>query len=65
MIKFESQINKKIYSATIYKLLHGAYINFFCALYFLFLFFFLLYNTVLVFPYIDMSPPWVYMSFQS
>ena len=29
------------------------------------LFFFLLYNTVLVLPYIDMNPPWVYMSSQS
>ena len=26
---------------------------------------FLLYNTVLVLPYIDMNPPWVYMSSQS
>ena len=25
-------------------------------------FFFLLYSTVLVLPYIDMNPPWVYMS---
>ena len=24
-------------------------------------YFILLYNTVLVFPYIDMNPPWVYM----
>ena len=30
-----------------------------------FLFFFLLYNTVLVLPYIDMNPPRVYMSSQS
>ena len=28
-------------------------------------FLFLLYNTVLVLPYIDMNPPWVYMSSQS
>ena len=38
--------------------------------YFLFLknfyfYFILLYNTVLVLPYIDMNPPWVYMSSQS
>ena len=31
----------------------------------LFILFFLLYNTVLVLPYIDMNPPRVYMSFQS
>ena len=28
-------------------------------------YFFLLYNTVLVLPYIDMNPPWVYMSSQT
>ena len=28
-------------------------------------YFILLYNTVLVLPYIDMNPPWVYMSSQS
>ena len=28
-------------------------------------YFVLLYNTVLVLPYIDMNPPWVYMSSQS
>ena len=32
---------------------------------FLFIFFILLYNTVLVLPYIDMNPPRVYMSSQS
>ena len=32
---------------------------------FLFFIFILLYNTVLVFPYIDMNPPWVYTSSQS
>ena len=30
-----------------------------------FSFFILLYNTVLVLPYIDMNPPWVYMSSQT
>ena len=30
-----------------------------------YLYFILLYNTVLVLPYIDMNPPWVYMSSQS
>ena len=30
-----------------------------------FFFFFFFYNTVLVLPYIDMNPPWVYMSSQS
>ena len=29
------------------------------------IFFFLLYNTVLILPYIDMNQPWVYMSSQS
>ena len=34
--------------------------------FFLYLFIYiLLYNTVLVLPYIDMNPPWVYMSSQS
>ena len=34
-----------------------------CSIYFiLFYFIFLLYNTVLVLPYIDMNLPWVYMS---
>ena len=34
--------------------------------YFIFYFYFIfLYNTVLVLPYIDMNPPWVYMSSQS
>ena len=33
--------------------------------FFIFIFFFLLCNTVLVLPYIDMNPPWVYMSSQS
>ena len=33
--------------------------------YFILFYFILLYNTVLVFPYIDMNPPWVYMSSQS
>ena len=28
---------------------------------FIYLFIFLLYNIVLVLPYIDMNPPWVYM----
>ena len=28
-------------------------------------YFFLLYNTVLVLPYIDMNPPWVYMRSQA
>ena len=28
-------------------------------------YFILLYNTVLVLPYIDMNPPWVYISSQS
>ena len=32
---------------------------------FIYLFLILLYNTVLVLPYIDMNPPWVYMSSQS
>ena len=35
-----------------------------CSLYFIYLFF-LLYNTVLVLPHIDMNPPQVYMSSQS
>ena len=34
-------------------------------LFFFFLHFLLLYNTVLVLPYIDMNLPWVYMSSQS
>ena len=39
---------------------------YFFFLFFNFYFYFiLLYNTVLVLPYIDMNPPWVYMSFQS
>ena len=33
--------------------------------YFIFIYFFLLYNTVLVLPYIDMNLPWVYVSSQS
>ena len=37
-------------------------ISFFFNFYFYFI---LLYNTVLVLPYIDMNPPWVYMSSQS
>ena len=32
---------------------------------FLFIYLFLLYSTVLVLPYVDMNPPWVYMSSQS
>ena len=32
---------------------------------FFFFYFILLYNTVLVLPYIDMNPPWVYMSSQT
>ena len=39
-----------------------------CFFFFFFNFYFcfiLLYNTVLVLPYIDMNPPWVYMSSQS
>ena len=36
--------------------------HFFFNFYFYFI---LLYNTVLVLPYIDMSPPWVYMRFQT
>ena len=36
--------------------------NFFLKIYFYFI---LLYNTVLVLPYIDMNPPWVYMSSQT
>ena len=39
------------------------YFIFFTLLNFYF-YFILLYNTVLVFPYIDMNPPQVYMSFQ-
>ena len=36
-----------------------------CRISLYFFYFSLLYNTVLVLPYIDMSPPWVYMSSQS
>ena len=32
---------------------------------FFFFYFILLYNTVLVLPYINMNPPWVYLSSQS
>ena len=39
---------------------------FYCFLFiFLILFFILLYNAVLILPYIDMNPPQVYMSSQS
>ena len=42
------------------------YASFFWAVFFNFYFYFiLLYNTVLVLPYIDMNLPWVYMSSQS
>ena len=44
------------------------YLSIMCDVYFLFvcfIFFILLYNTVLVFPYIDMNLPWVCMSSQS
>ena len=42
------------------------YILIYCLSFFYFYFYFiLLYNTVLVLPYIDMNQPWVYMSSQS
>ena len=42
------------------------FLSFFCLFFFNFNFYFiLLYNTLLVLPYIDMNPPWVYMSSQS
>ena len=34
-------------------------------LFYFYFYFILLYNTVLVLPYIDMNPPWVYMSSQT
>ena len=40
-------------------------ISFVLFIFILFYFLILLYNTVLVLPYIDMNPPWVYMSSQS
>ena len=40
-------------------------ISFFPIFFFGFIYLFLLYNTVLVLPYIDMNQPWVYMSSQA
>ena len=42
-------------------------VHFFSFIFFLdfYFYFILLYNTVLVLPYIDMNPPWVYMRSQT
>ena len=62
--KNHSQLTSvKLKYQTLYKNIAGTlFINFFFNLYFYFI---LLYNTVLVLPYIDMNPPRVYMSSQS
>ena len=39
----------------------GIFLDIYFNLSFIYLFIFLLYNIVLVLPYIDMNPPWVYM----
>ena len=50
MIKVSSQITGEKNGFFIFKIIY------------LFIYLFLLYNTVLVLPYIDMNPPQVYMS---
>ena len=52
----------KLYCSNSIKALKMVHILFFFNLYFYFI---LLYNIVLVLTYIDMNPPWVYMSSQS